>query len=115
MPEIGFEDEPTSPVRREDTVANRKPNTRIRSAPSRFMCSGVATVMMAMIARQPIRTHLSGMSCSVRSALSAAAPAARLLLMLDKPPVRPFQMAGIERTRAIRPPAATAPAPMYST
>ena len=32
MPEMGLDDEPTSPVRREDTVTNRKPNTRISNA-----------------------------------------------------------------------------------
>ena len=111
MPEIGFDDEPTSPVRRDETVENRKPNTRISSAPSRFMCSGVASVMTAMIARQPITTHLSGMSWSVRSDLSAPLP----LPMPDSPPFSPFQMVGSERARLIKPPAATAPAPMYST
>src|SRR5436189_1402946 len=33
MPEIGFDDEPTSPVRREETVTNRKPNATMSSAP----------------------------------------------------------------------------------
>ena len=33
MPEIGFDDEPISPVRREETVTNRKPNSTIRIAP----------------------------------------------------------------------------------
>ena len=33
MPEIGFDDEPTSPVRRDETVTNRKPNSRIMTAP----------------------------------------------------------------------------------
>ena len=33
MPEIGFDDEPTSPVNREDTVTNRNPNSKIISAP----------------------------------------------------------------------------------
>ena len=33
MPEIGFEEEPISPVSREETVTNRNPNTRIMTAP----------------------------------------------------------------------------------
>src|SRR6188768_4315345 len=33
MPEIGFDDEPTSPVRRDETVTNRNPRTMIRIAP----------------------------------------------------------------------------------
>src|SRR4051812_27750456 len=33
IPEIGFEDEPTSPVRREETVTNKKPKITIKIAP----------------------------------------------------------------------------------
>src|ERR1043166_795295 len=36
MPEIGFDDEPTSPVKREETVTKRKPKAIIRIAPSRL-------------------------------------------------------------------------------
>src|ERR671914_563839 len=32
IPEIGFDDEPTSPVSRDETVTNRKPNAMIRIA-----------------------------------------------------------------------------------
>ena len=38
MPEIGLDDEPISPVSRDDTVTNRKPNSTIRTAPSRCIC-----------------------------------------------------------------------------
>ena len=34
MPEIGFDDEPISPVSRDDTVTNRKPRMTISSAPT---------------------------------------------------------------------------------
>ena len=34
MPEIGFDEEPISPVSRDETVTNRKPNATIRIAPS---------------------------------------------------------------------------------
>src|SRR5437016_13010590 len=34
MPEIGFEDEPISPVSRDDTVTNKNPNTITKTAPS---------------------------------------------------------------------------------
>src|SRR5678809_1343752 len=37
IPEIGFDDEPISPVRRDDTVTNRNPKATMSSAPSRFM------------------------------------------------------------------------------
>jgi len=33
-------EEPISPVNCDETVEKRKPNTRISSAPSRFMCRG---------------------------------------------------------------------------
>ena len=33
IPEIGFDDEPISPVRRDETVTKRKPNTTIMAAP----------------------------------------------------------------------------------
>src|SRR6185503_4837355 len=36
MPELGFDDEPTSPVSRDETVTKRKPNAMIRIAPSRL-------------------------------------------------------------------------------
>src|SRR2546421_11446298 len=36
MPEIGFDDEPISPVSRDETVTNRNPKPTIRRAPSRF-------------------------------------------------------------------------------
>ena len=42
IPEIGFEDDPISPVSREETVTNRKPNATISTAPiklkRRFNC-----------------------------------------------------------------------------
>src|SRR5687768_11160530 len=34
MPEIGFDDEPIVPVRRDETVTNKKPNTTIIAAPT---------------------------------------------------------------------------------
>src|SRR5262245_13933042 len=33
MPEIGFDEEPISPVKRDDTVTNKKPKTRTSAAP----------------------------------------------------------------------------------
>ena len=45
MPEIGLDDEPISPVNREDTVTNRNPNTMMSSAPAKFICkAGVAMI-----------------------------------------------------------------------
>ena len=111
MPEIGFDEEPISPVRRDDTVANRKPKTRISSAPRKFMCSGVANVITAMMDRQPMMTHFRGISWSVRKVELFLTP----LPMPFRPADRLRQIMGMARTSEIRPPAATAPAPMYST
>src|SRR5687767_5372125 len=36
MPEIGFDDDPISPVNRDETVTNRKPKATINSAPRMF-------------------------------------------------------------------------------
>src|SRR5262249_39952624 len=109
IPEIGLLDDPIWPVSCDDTVENRKPNTRIRKAPTRFMCSGAATVIAAMIATQPTSTHFMGMSRSVRDPASGALDA-------EPNPLRPetmlLQIAGSARARATTPPAATAPAPM---
>ena len=38
MPEIGLDEEPTSPVNRDETVTKRKPNNRIMMAP-RMPCN----------------------------------------------------------------------------
>ena len=108
MPEIGFEVEPTWPVNRDETVTNRKPNARIMTAPSTFMCSGVATVMAAMMPSTPTSTHFIGMSWSVR-AVPTGAPAAakspKLARML-------CQIVGSAWNRLMMPAVATAPAPM---
>ena len=114
MPEMGLDDEPISPVRRDDTVTNKNPNTAMSSAPSRFMCSFGASVITVSRTKMPMPTNLGGRSRSVRRVLAEASPrpAARASF---KPSRKPAQMVGMERTRLTRPPAVTAPAPMYST
>src|SRR5436853_16528 len=37
IPEIGFDDEPTSPVSRDETVTNKNPKMTIRRAPKTFI------------------------------------------------------------------------------
>ena len=59
MPEVGQEDEPTSPVRRDETRTKRKPNATMRTAPNklkrRFNCGAIMmTTSKAMI---PPITH----------------------------------------------------------
>ena len=59
MPEVGQDDEPTSPVSREPTVTKRKPKAMMRTAPNklkrRFNCGAIImTIIRAMI---PPMTH----------------------------------------------------------
>ena len=44
IPEIGFDELPTSPVRRELTVTKRNPSTRMRNEPRRLILSEGASV-----------------------------------------------------------------------
>ena len=51
MPEIGFDEEPISPVMRDETTEKKKPNTTIRAAASRLPCNGMRGAINA--ASQP--------------------------------------------------------------
>src|SRR5438067_12402560 len=68
MPEVGQEDEPTSPVRRDETRTKRKPNATIRIAPKklnrRFKCGAIIITISRAI--NPPSTHLIDKSWSVR-------------------------------------------------
>jgi hypothetical protein len=112
MPEIGLDEEPSSPVSREETVTNMKPKSTIRTAPKMFMCSDFAIRMAPIRATTPRATHFSEMSRSVLGTSWAVAVASRLIPKSARPPCRPRQMVGSARARLIRPPAVTAPAPI---
>src|SRR6185503_5698626 len=78
MPEIGLEDDPISPVRRDDTVTKRKPKTMIRIAaamraaiPVPPAYNGLANAIATTSARTPMRTKFIGMSRSVRNLAGA--------------------------------------------
>jgi hypothetical protein len=120
IPEIGFDEDPISPVSRDDTVTNRKPKTTMRIAPRIFAPSpasssmGAATID-AMRTTIPIPTNFMGRSRSVRGTgpADAASPPPRLRKPTSRSPSRrPCQMVGIDRKRLSIPPAATAPEPM---
>ena len=66
MPEMGLDEDPISPVRRDDTVTNRKPNSTISKAPIKFMCKGLANWMAATRSTMPMATNLTDRSWSVR-------------------------------------------------
>ncbi len=67
MPEMGFDDEPISPVSREETVTNKNPKTTIRIAPSRFMCNVRAARIAAITITTPVATNFIERSRSVLS------------------------------------------------
>ena len=70
IPEIGFDEEPISPVRRDETVTKTKPKTTTSSAPSRFKCSEGANVTAATSTIIPIPTNFIERSWSVRGTIS---------------------------------------------
>src|SRR5919201_4050685 len=66
IPEIGFDELPTSPVSRELTVTKRKPRTRMRNEPSTLIFSEGTSEQITTSASEPNPTTHSGMSRSVR-------------------------------------------------
>src|SRR5580765_3023233 len=113
MPEIGFEDEPISPVNRDETVTNRNPNSRMSSAPT-TPCRlkprprlGVA-IRMTMSARQPIKTTRRDKSRSVRGTTDDAEVegsfARELAAMSRRPDLIDARMSGSACSMLIIPP-----------
>ena len=66
MPDTGLLEEPTRPTRREETVANRNPNTAINSAPRRFTGTAGTSQITTQAASTPSSTTFMGRSWSVR-------------------------------------------------
>src|SRR4051812_40446695 len=109
MPEMGLDEEPTSPVRRELTVTKRNPSTRMSSAPSMLILNEGTSAQVITNRIDPTPTTQSGMSRSVRS--GPEAPAVPLSDFI--PRMAPPTMVGRDLNRLMMPPAATAPAPIY--
>ncbi len=118
MPEIGLDDEPISPVRRDDTVTNRKPKSTMRPAPrtcmcrsgtqERTACRGLVAQMAATRASVPTPTNHRGRSRSVRP-VPPSPPTPRMSRTAERS--EPM-MSGRAWKRLMMPPAATSPAPM---
>src|SRR5262245_55268856 len=53
MPEMGFDDEPISPVMRLDTVTKKKPNSTMSTAETAFTSSQGAIAMASAMASEP--------------------------------------------------------------
>src|SRR5207302_7762386 len=111
IPEIGLEELPTSPVRRELTVTNRKPSTRINTDPRTLILSEGTSAQVTTRTREPAPTTQSGMSRSVRGICTRAPPTPPERLFI--PRIAPPTMVGSDLNREMMPPAATAPAPIY--
>src|SRR6266850_1926907 len=109
MPEMGFDELPTSPVKRELTVTKRKPRTNSKTAPRTLILNEGTSVQTTTIKSDPTPTTQSGRSRSVR-----AGPAAVPLPLSERMPrIAPPTMVGKDLKREMIPPAATAPAPIY--
>ena len=53
IPEIGFDDDPISPVIREETVAKKKPKTTMSMAARMLPCVGIPGATARNTARRP--------------------------------------------------------------
>ena len=115
MPLIGFEEEPSSPVMREETTEKKKPKSTIVIAERRLTpkpgtaLSWGRNAMKSVSASEPPRTSESGRSRSVRGRAAAPSSESR---RSRKEARKESMIVGIALTRLMMPPAATAPAPM---
>ncbi len=113
MPEIGFDEEPISPVMRDETVTKKNPNSKIKTAVAKLISSTGASQIAAIKARQPPKTSAIGRSRCVRlTATVVTGVEPREARSVDSPPVKAPIIVGTERPNAMKPDVATAPAPM---
>ena len=74
IPDTGLLEEPMRPTIREETVAKKKPNTRMMRAPIRLTGMPGNSHMNTAIPRHTSTTIFMEMSCSVRRVPSAPLP-----------------------------------------
>ena len=110
MPEIGFDDDPISPVMRDDTVTKKKPNTSSRNAARKLPCVGIlgATARKSASSSDPPRTTTIGMSRSVRILDACVWPLPKSFTLSRNDET----IVGIVRASVMMPAASTAPAPV---
>jgi len=94
---------------RADTTENRKPKTTMSAAPRMFIRKTGTTLMNTTMPSEPARTHVRGVSRSVRATATPPEGPPRSCL---KDAASESQIAGAARTSPRTPPIATAPAPM---
>src|SRR2546429_8869070 len=113
IPEFGQEEDPTWPVRREETTAKKKPNRTISNAEMRLTWSCGNIQMKNTINVEPAMTAVIGISRSVRKTLALCpdldSSNCRMLALKE------LIILGMARTMLKIPPAVTAPAPIYFT
>ena len=117
IPLIGFDDEPSSPVIREETTAKKKPKTMMATAermdtaiPGTALSWG-RNAMKTASAIDPTSTIEMGMSLSVRR---RCCPSPSAVSRRSRKEARKLStIVGMAFIRLMMPPAATAPAPMY--
>jgi hypothetical protein len=115
IPLIGLELVPMMPTIRLETVTKKNPKTTImtpRSALPRIDAPGRngSSAMMTTSATQPPSTNVSGRSRSVRFWPAASAAPPRIDARL---PLKAETIVGIVLISVMKPPAATAPAPIW--
>ena len=116
IPEIGFDDEPISPVSRDETVTNRKPKSTTRIAPTiRPTWSVGISVDEAIAATRPTEpstTNQPGRSRSVRRTWPVAFAFEPPRVRSRNAPAAEPRIIGRTWKTLMMPPVATAPAPM---
>ena len=115
MPEIGFDDEPISPVSRDETVTNRKPNSRIISAPRKPSKLKPSPSCGTRHQREHHAEAAEQHDGHRQVALGAARPRPcrrRWPRRSRRPATIELKISGKARHMLMMPPAATAPAPM---
>ena len=111
IPEIGFAELPICPQMREETVVKKKPNTMMSSPPSRLTPMDGRNASTRASSSEPNTVTVIGRSSSVRSFATTAWPT-RLAFRSANPALKALAIVGSDRTSAMIPAVATAPAPM---
>ena len=115
MPEIGFDEFPSSPTIRAETVAKKNPKRMMRTAEAKlpwapaFTRNASSAHTPRTITSDPAATKVNGRSREVRSVPAAATLAPRSCLKAE---LKALTIVGTVRPSVISPDMVTAPAPI---
>src|SRR6185295_1600820 len=101
IPEIGLDELPISPVRRELTVTKRNPKTMINRPPRMFSFSDGASQQARMITAAPAPTSQSGRSLSVRAGPAPPPTPLRLFSPRAAPATMPGAARGLKSLKGV--------------